>query len=373
MKNIVVLGATGHFGKRIAQRIVNESNIRLIVTSREIGKVDLLAQDLAGLDPSKEIQAAVLDQASADFESDLADLNPYIVIHTAGPYQRQDYRVAEACIACGSHYVDLADGRAFVDQFSRLNDLAVRRAVLLVSGASTLPGLSSAVLNDFKSRFEKIEEIEISIAPAHETPRGMGTVSAVLSYCGKPFNVLENGEWLTRYGWQDLKSFRYPELGWRLGGACDVPDLRLFPKYQNEVKTVTFHASLEAKWEQIALWLMAWAVRLRIVSDWSRYARSFQRVSQRFTNLGSDRGGMHIRLRGLAQHGRPYAVTWYLTAYQNHGPEIPCTPALIIARRLASGQLKTRGAVPCIGLFTLADFDQEMSEYQVYWKIEESD
>jgi len=40
------------------------------------------------------------------------------VIHCAGPFQSQDYRVALAAMAAGAHYLDLADGRQFVARFS---------------------------------------------------------------------------------------------------------------------------------------------------------------------------------------------------------------------------------------------------------------
>jgi saccharopine dehydrogenase-like NADP-dependent oxidoreductase len=33
------------------------------------------------------------------------------VIHTAGPFQGQDYAVARSAIAAGANYIDLADGR----------------------------------------------------------------------------------------------------------------------------------------------------------------------------------------------------------------------------------------------------------------------
>ena len=372
-KTVVVLGATGHFGTRISRRIVNETNTRLIVTSRSIDSAERLMQELGVSGPDADIQAAALDQTSADFEQHLAELDPDIVIHTAGPYQGQDYRVARACAECGSHYIDLADGRQFVEEFESLHDLALSHDVLLISGASTLPGLSSVVLREVRDRFETIETVEISIAPAHQTPRGVGTVSAVLSYCGKPFEVLIDGKWTTRYGWQDLRSFRYPELGLRLSGACDVPDLGLVPHKLPDVKTVTFHAALEAKWEQIALWLMGWVVRIKLVDDWARFATRFQRLSQRLIGFGSDRGGMHIRFTGEDHDGNPKTLSWQLTARQNHGPEIPCTPALVLARQLAADSIERRGAYPCWEMFSLSDFHKEVADYAIEWHIDESD
>jgi len=368
---IVIIGATGHFGGRICRRILGEPNTELVITSRHLGKVESLSTELARMNADARVSAAAVDQTSPSFAADLAALRPDIVIHTAGPYQGQSYNVAEACLACGSHYIDLADGREFVERFGALHEEATRKNVLLVSGASTLPGLSSAVIEHVRGEFESIHSIETSIAPAHQTPRGVGTVAAVLSYCGAPFQVIENGEWITRYGWQDLKIQRYPEFGRRLSGACDVPDLGLFPKYVNSVQTVTFHAALEATWEQISLWKMAWATRLGIVRNWERLVPTFQSVSDRLIKLGSTTGGMQICISGTGIGGREKAVSWNLVAHQNHGPEIPCVPALVLARKLAAGKISLRGAYPCLGMITLPEFDEEVSDLDIHWCMDE--
>ncbi len=238
--------------------------------------------------------------------------------------------------------------------------------------AFTLPGLSSAVIDHLRGQFDAIHEIEISIAPAHQTPRGTGTVKAVLSYCGKPFEVLQNGSWVKRYGWQDMKPQRYPGIGFRLSGACDVPDLGLLPGYVPGVRTVTFHAALEAKWEQVALWKMAWATRLRIVRNWDRFVPTFRWLSSRLIRLGSETGGMRMRLSGVAADQTARTVTWNLTARQNHGPEIPCTPALILARKLAANQIAKRGAFACLGMITLSEFDAEVSDLDIDWKLDDA-
>lgn len=366
MHRVVVIGASGHFGGRICRRLLHQPNTELVVTSRNPDAADRVARELGNA------QSAVLDQSSAGFASSLAALEPDTVIHTAGPYQGQDYRVAEACIACGSNYLDLADGREFVAEFVSLDPQARSADVLLVSGASTLPGVSSAVLDEVRGRFDALRSIEISIAPAHQTPRGAGTVAAVLSYCGKPFETLEHGEMRRRFGWQDLRRQRYPELGRRLSGACDVPDLRLFAKYVDGIETVTFHAALEAEWEQIVLWMMAWATRIGMVSDWARWAPGFQRMSDRLIALGSTTGGMQMRFAGTGIDGDTKVVTWNLTARNNHGPEIPCVPALVLARKLASQQLDIRGAMPCLGMISLAEFDGEVADLDIHWSIDEA-
>lgn len=340
-----------------------------MVTSRTQANAAGFVRELEADYPDASVRSAYLDQYSTNFCADLRRLAPDVVVHTAGPYQGQDYRVATACIDTGSHYIDLADGREFVEGFGCLDESARQRGVLLVSGASTLPGLTSAVIDSLKDQFDEIHSIEISIAPGHQTPRGVGTIAAVLSYCGKPFRVLVDGRWVRRYGWQDLRVQRYPRLGRRLSGACDVPDLGLIPKYVAGVRTVTFHAALEAPWEQLALWLMGWLTRSRVVVDWGQFAPAFKRLSDRLMRLGSDRGGMHVRLSGTDKDRKHRIRTWYLTAGQNHGPEIPCSPALILTRKLARNQVSQRGAFPCLGMVSLAEFEDEIRDLDISWLV----
>ena len=153
-EKILVLGGTGHFGARICRRLASITGIELIVTSRDLFRAEVLVDELSERYPDGSISAAALDQEASDFGAELRRIRPFVVVHTAGPYQGRDYRVAQACIEAGSHYIDLADGRVFVAEFGRLHEQAVAAGVLLVSGASTLPGLSSAVIGSHRDRFD---------------------------------------------------------------------------------------------------------------------------------------------------------------------------------------------------------------------------
>lgn len=368
----MVIGATGHFGGRLCRRLVGEPNAEVLVTSRSLAKAQALADDLMASSCTAVVKAARLDQDDKELAADLLALRPDIVIHTAGPYQGQDYRVAKACIQARSHYIDLADGRDFVQGFASLHDDAQRNGVLLICGASTLPGLSSVVIDSLRAKFSAIRTIEMSIAPAHQTPRGQSTIAAVLSYCGQSFRVLVDGEWVTKYGWHDLTWHRHKELGLRLGGACDVPDLGLLPDYVEGVSTVTFHAALEAKWEQLALWNMGWLTRIGVIKNWDRFVPLLQTFSDRLIGLGSDMGGMHITITGLSEDHEIKSVTWSLLAQHNHGPEIPCSPALILARKLVADKISATGAKASLGLFSMSDFEQELSDFDVSWETNES-
>src|SRR5205085_7961327 len=116
---VVVLGGRGEFGARVMR---------------------LLGDGFTVLAPAR----AELDVTAADFAARLAALEPGVVVHCAGPFQSRDNAVASAALACNAHYVDLADARDFVVGIGALDREARARDRLVVSGASSVPGLSSA-------------------------------------------------------------------------------------------------------------------------------------------------------------------------------------------------------------------------------------
>ena len=148
----VVLGGYGNFGARIVRRLAarsKETGIELMAAGRHPEE----GHAACGFDAS--IAQARLDIRDPDFASALKALKPKLVIHCVGPFQGQDYRVAEACLKAECHYLDLADGRAFVTGFrKRFEGEALEWGLVMASGASTLPGLSPAVIDELMTRFE---------------------------------------------------------------------------------------------------------------------------------------------------------------------------------------------------------------------------
>ncbi len=358
---ILVLGGYGHFGSRICRALA--SGVTLVVAGRDAAKAEASACALGSAHES-----VALDYTANDLAARIGALRADAVIHTCGPFQGQSYHVARACIQAGAHYVDLADGRAFVAGIAALDDAARERGVLVASGASTLPALSSAVIDEHLGHFARLDAIDISIAPGQQTPRGVATLEAVLSYCGKPFEAWESGRWQTVHGWQGTHRYRYPDFGARWLARCDVPDLQLFPQRYTGVQRVRFDAGLELALAQWAFWLLAGMVRMRLIGNANRCARIMQTWGSHFDWMGSDTGGMHVGLCGVDRNGRPARIDWHLVARRGHGPEIPCIPAIVLARKLAAGTLTARGAMPCMGLMTLAEFGEAVSNLDISWR-----
>jgi hypothetical protein len=63
--------------------------------------------------------------------------------------------------------------------------------------------------------------------------------------------------------------------------------------------------------------------------------------------------------------------TWQLTAPAMDGPEIPCMAAILLARRLARGEVFQSWAFPCMGFLTLSEFAPEFACWKISTRTEE--
>ncbi|HEX7966850.1 MAG TPA: saccharopine dehydrogenase NADP-binding domain-containing protein [Stellaceae bacterium] len=359
-----MLGAAGVFGSRICRRLARHGEMRVIAAGRTRAALDALAAAVAQEAPDSRLVVLVLD-APRDLAHALEAMRPNLVIHTAGPFQGQDYAVAEICIRHGVHYVDIADGRDFVVNFFRLDQAARAAAVVAVSGASSVPALSAAAVDALRGEFAQLDTIEIGISPGNRAPRGPALIAAFLGYAGRPMARWEDGSWQTVHGWHDLHRRAIDGVGKRWFSACDVPDLALFPARYPGVSTVTFHAGLELGLLHLGLWLLAWLPRARLLPNLAAFTGLASALARVTLPLGSDRGGMFVTLTGTGRDGSKLARSWSLVAAAGHGPFVPATPAVLLARKLAQSAIAWRGAGPCLDLFTLDEFRAEIADLDI--------
>jgi hypothetical protein len=346
---VLIIGGYGNFGGYIARALADDPNIALLIGGRSQEKASAFAN---GLDAANPALGCVLD-IDEQLSSSLQKLHPNVVIHTTGPFQAQDHHVARAAIGVGAHYLDLADARRFVASIGELDEDAKHAGVAVIAGASSVPCLTAAFIDRYRPAFRRLESVRYGITAAQATNRGLGTAAAILNYVGKPFTILRDARRRRVFGWQGLQAVRYPELGIRLFGYCDIPDLEIFPERYPELRDLEFVAGHELKLLHLGTWLLSWIARFHIVKSWAPYARQLLRLSFLFDSLGSDKSGFHMFLDGLDPSGTAMRVTVFMIARQVHGPNIPCMPAAILAKRIAAGHVPEPGARPCLDLIDL--------------------
>jgi hypothetical protein len=333
------------------------------VAGRDEGRASALAAEL-GHTHGTGARAAVVDCQSPDFSKVLREHQVELLIHTAGPFQGQDYAVARACAAAGAHYIDLADGRRFVCDFAKTVHAPFAAANrVAITGASTVPALSSAVVDFLCIGWQRIDSIDICIAPAQTAPRGVATLEAVLSYCGAAVQVWSGGKWQAQTGWANPQRVEFQRLKPRLGAVCDIPDLELFPAHYEVQDRMLFRAAVEVVLAQRAFAFLAWLRAHGVLKNPPSLARLLNAGATVFDPLGSALGGMVVRVAGVDARGLALKRAWHIAADNDHGPEIPCMAAILLARRLASGEQMPVGARACVGLHALSEFTPEFAKW----------
>lgn len=224
-RRVLLVGATGTFGSRLAALLASWPEVELILAARRPDALKALRTSLLARGAAARINIHLFDRSRPHT---LADVSPWLVVDAAGPFQDSDYTLALAAVRHGAHYIDLADGREFVAGFKdALEGAAVDAGVLAVTAASSTPALSHAALTSFVDRWRRLDDIIVAISPGARAPRGLSVVEAILSYVGRPVRLFKNGTWRTASGWSGLRRLYMPGLGWRLVSLCETPDLDL--------------------------------------------------------------------------------------------------------------------------------------------------
>jgi hypothetical protein len=332
---VLILGGTGVFGSRLCRLLAGDPGLMLTVAARDRAAVDALARELG-------VVGRAFDWRS-DLDGVLGEGRHDVMVHAAGPFPGQDYGVAECCIRHGVHYLDLADDAAFVHGIDRLHDAALKAGVLVCAGVSTAPALTGAVVEEALKE-GPVERVAFGIMAGNDAPRGPALVAAIVGSTGKPI-----ADQPGRRVWGSLRRMRLPGIGRRWVAPCDLPEPALFER-RFAIRDTFAGAGLEVSLFHIGLWSLSWLVRLRLVRTLAPLAPLLIVIAERLRFLGTDRGGLRVEL-----HAGSTSRVWCLIAEGGDGPFIP---AAALVRKLGGG-LGTRGALPCLGLLSLAEIEAE--------------
>jgi hypothetical protein len=301
----------------------------------------------------------VIDR-SGDIASFLTAARPDLVIDAAGPFQDSLYDVPQSCIAAGIPYLDLADGRDFVTGIVALDAAAKAAGVAVVSGASSLPALTGAVVRALADGLDRVETVEAALSASNRASGGASVVRAILSYVGKPVRLWRGQRWATAHGWQELRRVDFALSGGRglsarLVAVADVPDLDLLPGLLPGRPAVTFRAGTELSFQMLGLWLGSWPVRWGWLRSLRPLAPFLLRLYHATLGLGGARSAMRVVVQGRAG-ARRLERRWTIVAEKGEGLHIPTLAAQLLAGDVLAGHVPP-GAQNAAGLLTLDRFE----------------
>ncbi|MFJ6024841.1 DUF4166 domain-containing protein [Brevundimonas sp. NPDC092305] len=358
MTTVLVIGAGGVFGSRLAEGLLRDG-FTVIVAGRDRDRAEAVAARLAaGLGAA--FSSVALDTQTVTPDALIAT-GATIVADMAGPFQGAEPTTARAAIAAGLHYVDLADARDFVCGFATLDAAARAAGVVALSGCSSTPALSNAVLDHLTNGWTEIVSVEAAISPGARAPRGLSVMQAILSWLGRPVRVFEGGRWTERPGWSGLYLRDFDAAGRRRVSLCETPDLDLFESRFRPRERALFLAGLEPAPAHLQAWALGLLVRM-FRFDPVPLARPLLALSGLHSVTGSDQGAMRVAAYGRDGEGRAVRAVWRLTAPPGIGPVTPSLPALAVIKAIAAGRVAP-GATACVGLLSLEDIVAEMRRH----------
>jgi saccharopine dehydrogenase-like NADP-dependent oxidoreductase len=352
-RKVLILGGYGTFGRHVSEGLAGRADARLVIAGRSVARGQALASKLAA-------EFVTCDAGQPDSLKSAAH-DAWLVINAAGPFQGQDYAIPQVCIDAGCHYIDLADAREYVANIAKLDEAARAQGVFVCAGASTTPAITSALVADLQPQLGPMRTIKVALNAGNKNEPGISTISAILSYVGRPLTVWQDGAWQTRVGWSAGEFVEFPPpVGRRRVQICDVPDLSLFPEHFR-AESVMFKAGVELPILNYALGALGLVKRAMPIIDLPSLARPLVMTSRLFKPFGSLRGGCAVWATDTAGQTKSAA----LVAHKN-GPRIPASPAILLARKLLAGSITARGAFPCLGFISLAEFAEFLTPFDIF-------
>jgi Domain of unknown function (DUF4166)/Saccharopine dehydrogenase NADP binding domain len=347
---VLILGGYGAFGGRLAL-LLADTDLHLLIAGRDLTRAQAFCAAFQGhADP------VLADRAS--IAQTLKTHRPDILIDASGPFQDYGptpYSVLQACIDTHTNHLDFADGAEFVAGVSQFDAQAKAAGIFALSGVSSFPVLTAAVLREMALSMD-IAEVTGGIAPSPHAGVGLNVLRAVLGYAGAPVPLVREGKPATGRGLAETRRHTVAPpgalpLASLLFSLVDVPDLRAIPTALPQIQSLWMGAGLVP--EPLHRLLITLA-RLRATLGLPALAplAPLAYLVLNALKYGDHRGGMFIEATGT-RNGEPVTRSWHMLAEGDDGPFIPS--ALI--RRAAAGQPPAPGARSGIDALSLADYD----------------
>ena len=356
---VLIVGGYGTFGGRLVELLCREPALTLFIAGRSQSKAAAFCKQL----PAGAHREALACDRDGDMARSLEEIAPNIVVDASGPFQAyggDPYRLVKAAVATGTHYLDLADSPAFVRDIHQFDQAAKERELVVLSGASSFPVLSAAMVRDLAGDLEQVESIVGGIAPSPYAGVGYNVIRAIAGYAGKPIRVRREGRWATACGLTETKKYTIAPPGCvplspLEFSLVDVPDLQLLADEWPQVQGIWMGAAPQPVFLHRLLRFLAMAVARGVIPSLTPIARLMHRTANTI-RWGEHRGGMFVEIEGRNTAGARAKCSVHLVAEGRHGLYIPSMAVEAILRNWLEGRPPGAGARAASGELELTDY-----------------
>lgn len=326
---VLVLGGTGGFGSTICEILTSEGHA-VTAAGRDEARGRRLTTEQPGVGfirlDRRDVTAETLEGHD-------------LVVDATGPFQGQNHDLARTAITAGVNYLDMADDRAFVVDIAALDAEARAAGVSVISGASSVPALSSAIAARFARGMDPVHLVEIAISASSQAAFGRSVLGSMLASAGR---TIRHGDGTTGVAMTTphtlaIRNAGLPQVR-RTVLEVDGPDQDLLPMTIAGNPSIRFRAGGELAIHNLAMRGVAWLVGRGVISDGRRLIGLASLARRPTSRMGDGRSAMEVRVTGDVE-GRRTLRRWTLIAQANMGPRIPCLVIPEIVRMIEEGHV----------------------------------
>ncbi len=363
---ILILGGYGVFGGRLVELLGDVPEIEMIVGGRNAARAEAFCERFVGHARVKPMRLP-----RDKVEKALTEVRPDLLVDASGPFQNygnDPYGVVRACVANGVHYMDFADGADFVFGISQFDAEARAANVFVLSGVSSFPVLTAAVLRRMAQRLQ-ITPVEGGIAPSPYAGIGLNVMGAVLGYAGAPVRLWRDGKQAEARGLTESRRYtiavpgKLPLHNIRFS-LVDVPDLQVIPPEHDGLRDIWMGAGPVPEILHRMLNVLAKTRATLRLPSLAPMAGLFHRVLN-LMQFGEHRGGMYVEVKGVS-NGSAETLSWHLLAEGDDGPYIPSMAIEAVVRKYLRGERPVTGARPAVAALELEDYEHLFEKRDIW-------
>jgi short subunit dehydrogenase-like uncharacterized protein len=182
-QRFMIYGATGYTGRLVADEAIRRG-LDVILSGRDSEKLKAVAE-------SRGLEHRAIDLAEAN-RLRVALEGVEAVLHVAGPFSQTAKPMVEACLATGTHYLDVTGEIDVFEAMARRNDEAEAAGVLLLPGVGFDVVPSDCLAVHTAARVEEPTRLRLAIA-GMDGGVSRGTARTAIESLGDGLRIRQDG------------------------------------------------------------------------------------------------------------------------------------------------------------------------------------
>jgi len=320
---IVVLGGYGTFGARVSRDLAERGH-RVVVAGRDLRRAEALARALGPAHAGVGVDVRDVEACR------LAIRGAAVAVVCAGPFSALGSSPASAALAEGTHYVDIADDRAYIRALRERDAEFTRTGICAAFGCSSLPAVSSALALSLVQADDPPARARVTLYIGAANPKGEASVRAMVERLGRGVRTADG----IQPGFGDPRTIPLPApFGPRTAYTFDGPEHDLFPVLLG-VSAVDVRVGFELPLANAGFALLA-----RTGAHWGRRtAIILARLATLAPAIGTSGGAVMVEL----EWGDGRRTSRALVATEG-GQRMAAVPCAVVAHALATGAVSAVG------------------------------